>query len=177
MRLEQVFTKDQILELYLNQVYWGHNNYGAETAAQSYFSKSASDLNLAESAMMAGLIQSPEILSPFVSPKKAKERQKDVLNRMRSLNWITPQEQAAALKFPIKLGSITSFRRSTLPYVTDATIQELTKRFGRDAVLKGGMRVQTTVDSSMQKLAEETVKQGIAAGARCLCRSDGAGGS
>lgn len=160
MRLEQVFTKDQILELYLNQVYWGHNNYGAETAAQSYFGKSASDLNLAESAMMAGLIQSPEILSPFVSPKKAKERQKDVLNRMRSLNWITPQEQAAALKFPIKLGSITSFRRSTLPYVTDATIQELTKRFGRDAVLKGGMRVQTTVDSTMQKLAEETVKQG-----------------
>ncbi len=160
LRLEQVFSKDQILELYLNQVYWGHNNYGAETAAQSYFGKSSSDLNLAESAMMAGLIQSPEILSPFVSPQKAKDRQRLVLRRLRELNWITPEEEANAVKTPIKLGKITSFRQSTLPYVTDAAIQELTKRFGRDALLKGGMRVQTTLDTNMQKMAEETVKRG-----------------
>jgi penicillin-binding protein 1A len=160
MRLEQVFSKDQVLELYLNQVYWGHNNYGAETAAQSYFGKSSADLNLAEATMMAGLIQSPEILSPFVSPKQAKERQKQVIGRMRALNWITPQEAAAAVKYPIKLGKITSFRKSQLPYVTDATIQELTKRFGRDALLKGGMRVQTTIDTNLQKLAEEVVVNG-----------------
>jgi penicillin-binding protein 1A len=160
MRVEQIFSKDQILEMYLNQVYWGHNTYGAETAAQSYFSKSAADLTLAEGAMMAGLIQAPETLSPFVNLKAAKQRQREVLNRMRLLNWITPKEQAAALAQPIKLGKITSFQTSQLPYITEATVQELTQRFGRDAVLKGGMRVQTTVDTKFQRMAEEVVKEG-----------------
>jgi penicillin-binding protein 1A len=160
MRVEQIFTKDQILEMYLNQVYWGHNTYGAQTAAQSYFGKPASDLNLAESAMMAGLIQAPESLSPFVDLKLAKQRQKDVLNRMRDLKWITPQEAAAAAKQPINLGQITSFRGSQMPYVTEAAVQELNKRFGRDAVLKGGMRVQTTIDTKLQRIAEDVVKRG-----------------
>lgn len=160
LRLEQIFTKDQILEMYLNQVYWGHNNYGAQTAAQSYFGKSSANLTLAESAMMAGLIQAPESLSPFVNLKAAKRRQGEVLHRMKELKWITPQEEAAARKQPIKLGRITSFRTSQLPYVTDAAIQELTKRFGRDALLKGGMRIQTTVDSQLQRIAEETVQRG-----------------
>lgn len=159
MRVEQIFTKDQILEMYLNQVYWGHNNYGAQTAAQSYFGKSVEKLNLAESAMMAGLIQAPESLSPFVSLKEAKKRQAVVLSRMVELKWITPQEKATALKTPIALGKITSFRTSQLPYVTDAAIQELTKRFGKDAILKGGMRVQTTVDTKLQQIAQETVQR------------------
>lgn len=160
MRVEQIFTKEQILEMYLNQVYWGHNTYGAETAAQSYFSKSAANLNLAEAAMMAGLIQAPESLSPFANLKLAKQRQQEVLNRMRELNWITAEEKAAALAQPIKLGKITSFQSSQIPYVTEAAVQELTRRFGRDAVLKGGMRVQTTVDTRLQRIAEEVVKQG-----------------
>ncbi|NJP10016.1 MAG: penicillin-binding protein 1A [Leptolyngbyaceae cyanobacterium RU_5_1] len=160
MRVEQIFTKDQILEMYLNQVYWGHNTYGAETAAQSYFGKSAAELNLAESAMMAGLIQAPENLSPFVSMQKAKQRQSEVLNRMRELKWLTPAEEAIARKQPLKLGTITSFQTSQLPYITEAAVQELTRRFGRDAVLKGGMRVQTTVDTKFQRMAEEVVKEG-----------------
>lgn len=160
MRLEQIFTKDQILEMYLNQVYWGHNTYGAETAAQSYFGKPAANLNLAESAMMAGLIQAPESLSPFVSLAKAKQRQSEVLNRMKELKWITPQEEVAAKKQPIKLGQITSFQTSQMPYVTEAAVQELTKRFGRDAVLKGGMRVQTTIDTKLQRIAEQIVAEG-----------------
>lgn len=160
MRVEQIFTKDQILEMYLNQVYWGHNTYGAETAAQSYFGKSAANLNLAEASLMAGLIQAPESLSPFVNMKLAKQRQKEVLNRMQELNWITPQEETAALSQPLKLGKITSFQTSQIPYVTEAAVQELTRRFGRDAVLKGGMRVQTTVDTKLQRIAEEVVKQG-----------------
>ena len=71
IRLEQILSKDDILEMYLNQVYWGHNNYGVETAARSYFNKSASELTLAESAMMAGIKQAPEQYSPFESKKKA----------------------------------------------------------------------------------------------------------
>ncbi|MER3433322.1 MAG: penicillin-binding protein [Leptolyngbya sp. ERB_1_1] len=161
LRIEQIFKKDQILEMYLNQVYWGHNTYGAQTAARSYFNKDAANLNLAESAMMAGLIQSPEALSPFVDMKAAKARQADVLNRMRELGWITANEEAAARKQPIKLGKITSFQTSQMPYVTDAVVQEVTRKFGRDAVLKGGMRIQTTIDSKMQRIAEDSARRGI----------------
>lgn len=159
IRLEQIFGKEQILELYLNQVYWGHNLYGVETASRSYFNKSASQLNLAESAMMAGLVQAPEEFSPFVDYKIAKQRQAIVLNRMKELKWITPQEAEAAKKQALKIGKVTSFPGSKIPYVTQAVVQELSKRFGRDAVLKGGMRIQTTIDMKMQRLAERTVKE------------------
>ncbi len=160
LRLEQIFSKDQILEMYLNQVYWGHNTYGVETAAQSYFNKHASELTLAESAMMAGLIQAPEEFSPFRDYKTAKQRQAIVLSRMRQLNWITAKEQQDALKQPLRLGTITSFQESRAPYVTEAVVQELMDRFGRDQVLKGGMRVQTTIDLKLQRIAEQTVKDG-----------------
>ncbi|MDF5727509.1 MAG: transglycosylase domain-containing protein [Rhizonema sp. PD38] len=158
IRLEQILPKDQILEMYLNQVYWGHNNYGVQTAARSYFNKSAENLNLAESAMMAGLIQAPEEYSPFVSMPKAKQQQKQVLGRMLSLGWITQKEYDDALEQKIKLGKVRSFQGSALPYVTNAVSQELAKKFGREALLKGGMRVQTTVDNDFQDMAEETVK-------------------
>ncbi|MFM6191912.1 MAG: transglycosylase domain-containing protein [Planktothrix sp.] len=159
IRLEQILSKEDILELYLNQVYWGHNLYGVETAARSYFNKSAADLTLAESAMMAGLIPAPEDYSPFVDYKKAKQRQLTVLKRMRELQWITPQEEADAKKQSLLVGKITSFSSSRLPYVTEAVVQELSERFGREAVLKGGMRVQTTIDMNFQQMAEKTISE------------------
>ena len=158
IRLEQILNKDQILQLYLNQIYLGHNLYGVETASRSYFNKSANNLTLSEAAMLAGLISAPEEYSPFVNYKLAKDRQEIVLNRMKDLKWITPAQEAAARKEKIKLGKITSFGGSQVPYVTQAVVQELTRRFGRDAVVKGGMRVQTTIDLKMQRIAEETVK-------------------
>lgn len=161
LRLEQIFTKDQILEMYLNQVYWGHNNYGVETAAESFFNKPASQLTLAEATMMAGLIQAPEEYSPFVNYQLSKQRQATVINRMLALNWITPEEAAAARKQPLKLGSITAFRASRSPYVTEAVVQELSDRFGQEAVVKGGMRIQTTIDLNFQRMAEETVREGF----------------
>jgi penicillin-binding protein 1A len=159
IRLEQILDKDQILEMYLNQVYWGHNNYGVQTAARTYFDKSAETLTLGESAMMAGLIQAPEQFSPFASMKLAKQKQKEVLGRMLELKWITQQEYDDALKQEIKLGRIRSFQGSALPYVSNTVAQELAKKFGRDALLKGGMRVQTTVDAKFQTMAEDTVKK------------------
>lgn len=158
LRIEQIFTKTQILEMYLNQVYWGHNTYGVETAAQSYFNKSASDLSLAESAMMAGLIQAPESYSPFINYEVSKQRQAIVLGRMRTLNWITEEEYEAARAEPIRLGQVTSFRQSQSPYITDAVVQELNDRFGQESVRKGGMRVQTTIDVNFQRRAEEIVQ-------------------
>ncbi|BDA69775.1 Penicillin-binding protein 1A [Calothrix sp. PCC 7716] len=159
IRLEQILSKDQILEMYLNQVYWGHNNYGVQTAARSYFNKAAENLTLAESAMMAALIQAPEEYSPFASMKKAKEQQEIVLGRMLTLGWITQAEHDQAVSEKIKLGKIRSFQGSALPYVTNAVSSELAKKFGRESLLKGGMRVQTTVDSEFQRMAEETVRK------------------
>ncbi|EDX73700.1 penicillin-binding protein, 1A family [Coleofasciculus chthonoplastes PCC 7420] len=157
IRLEQIFTKDQILEMYLNQIYWGHNNYGIQTASESYFAKPATDLTLAESAMLAGLIQSPEEYSPFVNYPLAKKRQAIVLERMRELGWITAVEKKEALAQPLGVGKPTSWQTSQLPYITEAVVAELNERFGRDAVLKGGMRVQTTVDYNFQRMAENTI--------------------
>ena len=157
MRIEQIFEKNEIFELYLNQVYWGHNTYGVETAAQSYFNKSAKDLTLGESAMMAGLIQAPESFSPFLDYDTAKERQSLVLFRMKDLGWITAEEADAAKAQEIKLGEITSFRSSQAPYVTEAVMKELNEQFGAEAMAKGGMRIQTTIDLNMQQIAEDTV--------------------
>ncbi|MBO0351365.1 penicillin-binding protein 1A [Phormidium pseudopriestleyi FRX01] len=159
IRMEQILEKNEILEFYLNQVYWGHNLYGIETASQSYFNKPSSELTLAEAAMLAGIIQAPEEYSPFVNYPLAKQRQAVVLGRMRDLKWITTEEEAEARQQPLLVGRVTSFGQSNLPYVTDAVIQELTRRFGRDAVLKGGMRVQTTIDMNFQRMAEQTVQR------------------
>ncbi len=158
IRLEQIFRKDEILEMYLNQVYWGHNNYGAETAAQSYFGKHASQLNLAEGAMMAGVIAAPERYSPFTNFKAAKKRQGEVLQRLRDLNWITPAQDKQARSYKIKLGKLKAWQTSRLPYVTDAAIEELNQRFGRETVRKGGMRIQTTIDYKFQLAAEKNVQ-------------------
>ena len=160
VRVEQVFDKDQILDMYLNYIYWGHNNYGIQTAAESYFKKSAADLDLAESAMLAGMIQAPEAYSPFNNFAAAKERQEVVLDRMANIGWITPAEAEAAKKEPLqnKLGQPTAWQNSKLPYVTDAVIAELETRFGKEALAQGGLRVQSTIDYDTQKLAEKTVK-------------------
>ncbi|WP_396136569.1 transglycosylase domain-containing protein [Chamaesiphon sp. VAR_48_metabat_403] len=158
IRLEQIFRKDEILEMYLNQVYWGHNNYGVETAAQSYFNKHASELNLAEGAMMAGAIAAPEKYSPFSNFKAAKKRQEQVLTRMVDLNWITPAEAKKAKEYKLKLGKIKTWQTSKLPYITDAAIEELNQRFGKETVRKGGMRIQTTIDYDFQIAAEKVVQ-------------------
>jgi 1A family penicillin-binding protein len=161
MRVEQVFTKDQILEMYLNQVFWGENTNGAETASQHYFNKSAADLSLAEAAMLAGVIQAPSEFNPISNYRQAKFRQGLVLDRMAELGWITAEEQKAAKAKPIRLANKgISFQASRVPYVTQAVIAELEEEFGRDVVLKGGLRVQTTIDLRLQDIAERTAEEG-----------------
>ena len=159
IRIEQVFEKDEILESYLNNIYWGHNNYGVETAARSYFNKSAKDLTLPEAAMMAGIIQAPEVYSPFNNYATAKQRQALVLNRMKDLGWITPEEAEEAKKAPLLVGKPTAWQQSKLPYVTDTVKLELAERFGTETVTKGGLNVQTTIDYDLQKSAEEIVQR------------------
>ncbi len=158
LRIEQVFNKDQILDMYLNYIYWGHNNYGIQTAAESYFGKSAAQLNLAEAALLAGMIQAPEAYSPFNNYQAAKARQALVLERMATLGWISEQEYDKAKKTPLILAKPTAWSTSKLPYVTDTVIKELQDRYGEEAVARGGLRVQTTVDTETQKMAENQVK-------------------
>ena len=158
LRMEQVFTKDEILEMYLNTIYWGHNNYGVETAAQSYFQKSAEELNLAEATMMAGLIQAPEQYSPFVDYAATKQRQATVLNRMEEIGWITSQTADSAIDEPLLVGKPTAWEESKLPAVTQAVKAELNEQFGKEAATEGGLRVQTTLDYFFQQMAREIVK-------------------
>ena len=159
IRIEQVFSKDEILEMYLNNIYWGHNNYGIQTASESYFNKSAAELNLAEAAVIAGLIQAPEQYSPFLNYSNTKKRQKQVLARMRTLNWITPEEEQDALQAKLLVGKPTAWRRSKSPFITEAVTRELEELFGSEKVRQGGIRVQTTVDMDFQKMAEESIQE------------------
>jgi penicillin-binding protein 1A len=158
VRLEQVFTKDEILEMYLNQVYWGHNLYGIQAAARSYFNKDAAELNLAEAAMLAGILPAPEIFSPFRDLEAAKRRQRLVLDRLVQLKWITPEEAQAAREQKLTFGRITSFP-SDAPAVTDAIEAELRRRFGEQAILQGGLRVQATIDLRLQRIAQRIVNE------------------
>jgi 1A family penicillin-binding protein len=160
MRVEQVFSKEQILEMYLNQVFWGRNTNGAETAAQNYFGKSAADLNLAEAAMLAGTIQAPSVFNPTDNYKEAKKRQGLVLDRLLELGWASAEEVkiARAQKLTIRKEGI-SYEASRVPYVSQAVTAELEEKFGRDVVLQGGLRVQTTIDLKLQRIAEEVASE------------------
>ncbi len=158
LRVEQVFSKDEILEMYLNTIYWGHNNYGVETAAKSYFQKSADELTLSEAAMMAGLIQAPEQYSPFINYGETKRRQAVVLNRMEELGWITAKNADEALSAPLLVGKPTAWQQSKLPVITEAVRAELNQRFGKEVIEEGGLRVQTSIDLFFQRMAEETVQ-------------------
>jgi 1A family penicillin-binding protein len=161
MRVEQVFTKEQILEMYLNQVFWGKNTNGAETASQNYFGKSAADLTLGESAMLAGTIQAPSVFNPVDNFTEAKKRQGLVLDRLLELGWSNQAEvkAAKAQKIVIRKQGI-SYEASRVPYVSQAVTAELEDKFGRDVVLQGGLRVQTTIDLKMQRIAEEVAAEG-----------------
>ncbi|MGE5707178.1 MAG: transglycosylase domain-containing protein, partial [Bacteroidota bacterium] len=158
IKLERTMSKDQILEMYLNRIYWGHGAYGAEAAAQTYFGKSARDLSLPESALLAGLVQSPENYSPFRSKDVAKRRQRIVLNRLAELGYIKPADAERYKRWPLRYSTEPgeSYRA---PYFTSWMIHHLSKRYGEDVVLRGNLKVWTTLDLSLQEQAEAMVKQ------------------
>lgn len=158
VQIERSYTKTDILEMYLNQVYWGHNAYGIESAAQLYFGKRAKDLNLAESAMLIGLLKGPELFSPFRNYTFAKQRQKTVLNRMAKINVISQSQADAAYTQDLKLAPRRDFRYRA-PYFTSYIVSQLNARFGEDAVLTSGMRVYTTLDYELQLHAEHIVRE------------------
>lgn len=173
IQIERRYSKDQILELYLNQVYWGHNTYGVEAAALNYFGKHTRDLTLAESAMMAYLLRGPERYSPYRNFDLAKRGQQIALQRMVEAGFITRNQAEAAGNQPIKLTGITSYAYRA-PYFSSYLIQQLINRYGEEAVMKGGLRIHSTLDLDLQLEAEKLLKESIEKHGKRLNFSQGA---
>jgi penicillin-binding protein 1A len=158
-KMELVLTKEQILEMYLNQIYFGQGAYGVAAAAQSYFGKELPELTLAEAAFLAGLPKSPNHYSPFKAYDRAKKRQEHVLFRMGEAGFIdqAERERAAAEKL--------NFRRPGSehlgPYFVEYVRQLLVAKFGESMVYKGGLEVFTTLNIDMQRAAEAAVLNGL----------------
>lgn len=162
LQIERHYTKEEILELYLNQVYLGHNAYGIESAANLYFGKHAAELDLAESAMIAGLVRGPEIYSPYRNFKGAKIRQIYVINKLFEQALISEEEAKMAAIESLNFSPANLKRYGEMAsYFIAYVLQELFDKYGPDQVYHGGLKVHTTLDSTMQSAAEETVSRFI----------------
>lgn len=149
--IEQQYTKDQILEMYLNSVYYGENSFGIEDAAKTYFGKAPKDLNLAESSMLIGILPAPSAYSPISgNPEYAKERQTTVLSRMVTNGYITDAEKQAALAQPLAYASQADDAGSA-PHFAQMVLQELYDKYGEETVTRAGYQVKTTLDLGLQK--------------------------
>lgn len=162
-RIDKAFTKDEILFLYLNQIYLGHGAYGVEAAAQNYFGKSAADLNLAECAIIAGLPQAPTRYSPFLHPKKAKQRQIYVLNRMINEGHITNVQATEAINTPLDIKPRRNWYLEEVPYYTEYVRKYVEEKYGRDMLYKEGITIHTPVNIEMQKAARAALNHGLRA--------------
>lgn len=159
-RLSQQYTKDQILEWYLNEIYYGNLAYGVEAAAQSYFGKPAKELNLAESAMLAGLPQKPSEYNPLINLKAAKERQAEVLDLMVYHGYLSPEEAERAKREPLNFA--TKQIDIKAPHFVMYVRELLEKKFGREKLYYGGLRVYTTLDYQMYLAVEQAAREHIA---------------
>jgi len=156
-RISQIYSKDQIMEMYLNSVYYGHLSYGVEAAAQTYFGKHAKDLNLPEASLLAGLPQAPSGYDPIVHLSVAKERQAHVLDRMVNQGYITQQESEDALKAPLDLRSNVN-DPFLAPHFVMYVRQLLEQKYGPDVVYKTGLKVTTTLDLDKYNLAMKAIQ-------------------
>lgn len=157
LQIERHYSKQEILEMYLNQIYFGQGAYGVQAAAQVYFGKNVEDLNLSEAAMLAGIPKSPNYYSPLNNLQAAKERQAVVLDQMAKYGYITPAQAEAARNAPLKLVHKQPHNDTFAPYFVEYVTQLLVDKYGADAVYKDGLQVYTTLDSDMQKAAEQAM--------------------
>ena len=169
LELERNFSKEQILELYMNQVYYGSGAYGVQTAATVYFGKDVKDLTLGESALLAGLPQKPSSYSPYEDMERyqnmshAINRRNIVLNHMAHLGYITPDQRDEAKTEKVHLVGLrpSGLSQYKAPWFVTYVIKELTSKYGADLVYRGGLRVHTTLNYEMQQTAEEALRNGV----------------
>ena len=160
-RIEERFGKQKIMELYLNRIYFGGGLYGAEAAARGYFGKPARDMSLTEAATLAGLIKSPNRLSPWTDKAASREARNQVLGRMRDLGFITPQEAQRAQAEEVLVGSRQSAQGQT--YAVDQIRQQVIDAVGWDRAMNEGFRIRTTIDADLQKAAEDSLRKHLEA--------------
>jgi penicillin-binding protein 1A len=160
-RIEKYLSKKEILFLYLNQIYLGHGAYGVEAAAQNYFSKRVEELELAECAMLAGLPQAPSRYSPYSYPRRAKERQVYVLNRMVAAGYITTNEAAEALAAKLDIKARKDWNVGSVPYFAEHVRRYLEEKYGQEVLYREGLQVYTTVNVAYQKEAQQAIRKGL----------------
>jgi penicillin-binding protein 1A len=160
LQIEAQYDKGAILEAYLNQIPFGVGAHGIEQAAQSFFSKSAADLTLAESALLAGLPKSPTRYNPYLHLDRAKKRQKVVLSRMATVGYLAPEEAENAYKLSLTFQARRIGTR-TGSYFLDVVLKELEERYGPEVVYHGGLKVMTTLDPQLQTWAVDAVQNGL----------------
>jgi penicillin-binding protein 1A len=160
IEMEKNLSKEDILYLYLNQIYFGQSAYGIELAAQTYYRKSVKDLSLSEMAILAGLPQAPSRYSPIKSPKKAKERQHYVLRRMVDVKYITQEEADKALQEPVTVFVREKFEEIA-PFYLETIRQLLVEKLGEETLLDKGLSIYTGLDIESQKAAQASVRQGL----------------
>ncbi|RXZ83335.1 penicillin-binding protein [Paenibacillaceae bacterium] len=163
VQLEMNYAKNEILEMYLNQIYYGHGAYGIEMAARLYFNKPASELTLAESAMLAGVPKGPKYYSPYNNMKHAKDRQKLILQRMVDLDNITQAQADQAYDELLAFQPLGSVEREFAPYFRDYIHSVAVDVLGIEESLinEGGIRIYTTLDTDAQRAAEQAVADGL----------------
>ena len=159
LKMEFILTKEQILEMYLNQIYFGHGAYGVGTASLTYFDKALSELELPESAFLAGLLKAPNTYSPYKNYDLAKKRQEHVLGRMVQAGFLTEPLAREASETPL------AFTRQALervaPYFLEDVRQHLVNEYGEAMAYKGGLQISTTLNIQIQRLAEEAIRKGL----------------
>jgi penicillin-binding protein 1A len=159
-RLENNLTKEEILELYLNKIYFGHGAYGVEMAARAHFGKTVSELGLSESALLAGLIKAPSRYSPYSNLNKAKERQFTVLKRMKAAGYITETQVESAFEESLYLAS-AKYERDKPGYFLEYIRKYLEDRYGVEMIYKGGLKVHTALNRKVQAAASKALKTGL----------------
>jgi penicillin-binding protein 1A len=157
LQIEQTFSKDKILELYLNKIYLGHRSYGVVAAAHTYFGKSLDELTIAESAIIAGLPKAPSLFNPFTNEARALERRNYVLRRMHELNHINAEEFEAALKQPNTARPQKSNITLSAPFVAEMVRKKIVEQYGEEAY-NSGMRVYTTITQPLQTTANRALR-------------------
>jgi penicillin-binding protein 1A len=159
-KLEHLLTKDQILEIYMNQIFLGNRSYGFASASEAYFGKALKDITIAEAAMLAGLPKAPSAFNPIVNPKRARSRQLYIIERMEENGYITAKQAALAKAEPLRLRSAADRKNLHAEFVAETVRQMVYSQYGEETYTRG-INVYTTLQSSEQMAAYRALRQGL----------------
>ena len=160
-RISKIYSKERILELYLNEIFFGNNSYGIYVASQNYFDKEVNELTVADAALLAALLKAPSTLNPFKNYQKAKDRRNWVLKRMQEENFISQKEFIIYINQPIALIRKDDTTRYGETFYSEAVKQQIILMYGENALYEHGLLVNVNLDENIQKVADDTFRNGI----------------